>query len=35
MKKERIVLRGTDGDLDMPDVTFERVDEKGGSLHGA
>lgn len=34
MNKERIVLRGTDGDLDMPNVTFERVDEKGRSPRG-
>lgn len=33
MKEDRIVLRSVDGDLDMPNVTFELLEDKGVTGH--
>ena len=35
LKDERIILRSYDGDLEMPNVTFKIVEEKGKKGHGA
>lgn len=35
IKNDRIILRADDGDLEMPNVTFKILEEKGEKLHGA